>query len=280
MIFLLLTILSSLLTSVMLKVNETRGGSRLVVAGTNYVVAAMLALVMGAWSHLDLGGQWIWIGIAAGGGFIGGFLMLMRGIKEIGLAIPTSAARLSMLIPVAGSIICFDERPSPLQIAGIGAGIAAFLMLGAAQRRRDNKGELDLGAVGVLAAIFTIVGITDFSMKAAQTGGADKDGFAFWVFISAAAFCWLTVAARRIPVVAADIGRGVLLGIPNYFSVYFLLLALKQLDASVVFPTVSVGGVIAVTATAVIFWKEHPNRTAWIGIALAAIAVALLGLSG
>ena len=71
-----------------------------------------------------------------------------------------------------------------------------------------------------------------------------------------------------------------MLGIPNYFSVYFLLLALRELHAAIVFPTVSAGGVIAVTTTAVIFWREHPNRTAWIGIALAAAAVALLGLPG
>ena len=280
MLYLILTILGSLLTSVVLKINETRGGNRFVVAGTNYAVAALLALLMGGMTHLDIGGGWIGLGLLTGVGFIGGFLLIMQGISTIGLAIPTSAARLSMLIPVTGSILLFDEHPSGSQIAGVGAGIAAFVMLGAAQRGGPGRAGLDVTAVGILLALFTVVGCTDFSMKAAQTHGVHKDAYAFWIFLSAAACCWIIVAIRRPPLLRADLLLGIVLGIPNYFSVYFLLLALRELHAAIVFPTVSAGGVIAVTTTAVIFWREHPNRTAWIGIALAAAAVALLGLPG
>jgi len=285
MLFLLLTILSSVSVSAILKINESRGGCRMVVAGMNYVVATLLAFMMSMTSgisKLDIGAEWIGLGLASGVGFVAGFLMLMRGLKEIGLAIPTSAARLSMLIPVTGSIIVFNEQPSALQIAGIIAGILAFVLLGAAQRRGRGKqraegSNLDLGAIGVLVAIFAIVGTTDFSMKIAQANGIDSDALAFYIFLSASFTCWLWVAIRRMQVTGRDVLLGALLGIPNYFSVYFLLLALGRLDASVVFPSVSAGAVVLVTIVAIIFWKEHPNRIAWFGIALAAIAVALLG---
>jgi drug/metabolite transporter (DMT)-like permease len=299
MLFLVLTILGSVLTSVVLKINESRGGNRLVVAGMNYVVAALLALAMGDPARLAIGPKWTAIALVAGVGFIGGFLVMMKGLKEIGLAIPTSAARLSMLIPVAGSIAFFDERPSGLQIAGIAAGVAAFVLLGAAQRTRVGSARSrsagsvprpedsvsrsgssnDLKAVGLLLALFCIIGSTDFTMKVSQSAGIDKDAMAFYIFTSAALCCWIPIALRRARVAGADLVTGALLGVPNYFSVYFLLVALKQLEASVVFPVVSAGAVVAVTAVAVAFWKEHPNRTAWMGIALAALAVALLGLN-
>lgn len=311
MLFLLLTILSSVSVSAILKINESRGGCRMVVAGMNYIVAMALAFTMSSISEkssLDIGTGWIALGLASGVGFVAGFVMLMRGLNEIGLAIPTSAARLSMLIPVTGSIIVFNEQPSALQIAGILAGILAFVLLGAAQRRRGadqennresnqrsdrnsdqkisqgNEGaqgsqgsKLDLGAIGLLVAIFAIVGTTDFSMKIAQSNGIDSDALAFYIFLSASLTCWLRVAFGRMQVTGRDMLLGALLGIPNYFSVYFLLLALERLDASVVFPSVSAGAVVLVTIVAIVFWKEHPNRTAWFGIALAAIAVALLG---
>jgi len=280
MLFLILTILSSVLTSVILKINEGRGGNRLVVAGMNYIVAAALAYAFGDPSRLALGGKWTMIALATGVGFVAGFLIMMKGLKEIGLAIPTSAARLSMLIPVTGSIIFFDERPSPLQIAGICAGVAAFILLGAAQRTAQSQSRLDLRAIAILVAVFSIVGATDFTMKTMQINGVDKDAMSFFIFCSAALCCWIPVLARRVPVSRHDLLLGALLGVPNYFSVYFLLLALGSLNASVVFPTVSAGAVVTVTATAIIFWKEHPNRTAWMGILLAAIAVALLGLQG
>jgi drug/metabolite transporter (DMT)-like permease len=299
MLFLVLTILSTVLTSVILKINEGRGGNRLVVAGMNYVVAAALALAMTDPARLAIGPAWTAIALVTGVGFIGGFLVMMKGLNEIGLAIPTSAARLSMLIPVAGSIAFFDERPSGLQIAGIAAGVAAFILLGAAQRsgaaesRGATTGEggsrrgesrrggsrIDLKAVGLLVALFTIIGSTDFTMKISQSVGIDKDAMAFYIFSSAALCCWIPVLLRRTRIAGRDLALGALLGVPNYFSVYFLLVALTRLDASLVFPVVSAGAVVAVTIVAVIVWKEQPNRTAWMGIVLAAVAVALLGLN-
>lgn len=276
MIFLLLTILSSVSVSAILKINETRGGNRMVVAGMNYVVATLLALLAAGPSELGIGSGWIGLGLAAGVGFVAGFLMLMRGLKEIGLAIPSSAARLSMLIPVTGSILFFGEQPSALQIAGIIAGVLAFVLLGAAQRRGTS--ELDLKAVGILAAIFAIVGTTDFSMKIAQANGVGSDALSFYIFLSATLTCWIAVAIRNSGVTARDCAIGAVLGVPNYFSVYFLLKALGQLNASVVFPSVSAGAVVLVTIVAIVFWKEHPNTTAWFGIALAAIAVGMLGI--
>ncbi|MEP7220943.1 MAG: EamA family transporter, partial [Bacteroidota bacterium] len=249
--------------------------NRMVVAGANYVTAAVLALVMSESGRLDIGGRWITLGVVAGIGFVAGFILVMRAMSTIGLAVPTSAARLSMLIPVTGSILLFNERPSGLRITGIIIGIAAFILLGLAQRNRKYGGGK--GGMGIIAAIFAIVGSTDLSMKVAQSNGVDKDATAFYIFTTAALLCWIVVAIRRIPVKRNAVILGLLLGIPNYFSVYYLLLALKQLDGSVVFPVVSAGGVIAVTATAAIFWKEYPNRTALIGLALATVAVALLG---
>jgi drug/metabolite transporter (DMT)-like permease len=279
MLFLALTIISSVLTSMILKINEGRGGHRGVVAGMNYVMAMALALMMSGTEKLAIGAGWGAAGLAMGIGFVAGFVMLMRGLKEIGLAIPTSAARLSMLIPVTGSILLFNERPSLPQIAGIIAGVAAFVLLGLAQRRRDTAAQLDLGAIGILVSIFVIVGTTDFGMKIAKTNGVDGDALTVYIFGAASLICWTWVALGRTKVTGRDLMLGALLGIPNYFSVYFLLLALGRLDASIVFPSVSAGAVVLVTIVAVIFWKEHPNGTAWMGIALAAIAVALLGLS-
>ena len=69
-----------------------------------------------------------------------------------------------MRSPVVGSIIFFDERPGTPQIMGIAAGVLAFVLLGAAQRNKGKQGGLALGAIGILLAIFAIVGSTDFSM--------------------------------------------------------------------------------------------------------------------
>lgn len=277
MIFLFLTVISSVLVSMILKLNESREGNRFVVAGTNYAVATLLAFFFLEVDRFDIGMGWSLFGTLAGVGFVAGFLVLMRGMKAIGIAIPTSAARLSMLIPVTLSIIVFNEHPTPLKIAGLTCGIAAFVMLGLAQRRGNDLSTFDMKSVWILVGLFCIIGSTDFSMKYAQSNGVDMNVFMFFIFLSATIICSAIVLVRRHPLRSADIATGVILGIPNYFSVYFLLAALRTLDASAVFPAVSAAAVVLITLVGVIFWKEYPNRAAWIGIVLAAIAVALLG---
>lgn len=248
------------------------------VAAANYVVAAVLSYGM---LYVDGGvidGEWVIIGCALGVGFVAGFLTMMKGIKEIGVAIPTSAARLSMLIPVIGSILLFDERPDTMKVIGICTGLVAFALLGMSQRKSSRVIEKSVGVGGmvILLLLFSIVGTTDFGMKISITHGADNNVLTFVIFASAALLCWILALARRQPIASRDLLIGSILGIPNFCSVLFLLLALRRLDASSVFPAVSTGAVVLITLIGAIVWRERPNRLAGIGLALAALAVALL----
>jgi multidrug transporter EmrE-like cation transporter len=278
MFFLLLTLLSSLSISMILKVNETRQGERLVVAGANYVVASILGVLLSEGSDLNIGWKWALVAAGIGVWFVAGFMLLMRSIRALGLAVPTCVARLSMLVPVGGSILMYGEDPVPIRMAGIAIGIGAFVLLGFSQRT-PAPGRTLAGATIVLpGALFLVMGFNDFGMKIAQESGVDKGAFLFHVFGTAALFCWLAVAARRTGIRRHDILLGSLLGIPNYFSSYFLIAALKHLPSGIVFPALGAGGVVMVTAAGFLIWRELPNRAGLIGIALAALAVALLGL--
>jgi drug/metabolite transporter (DMT)-like permease len=278
MLPILLVVLCSVAIAVILKINESRGGDRLVAAGANYVVAAILAALLAESIEPETGE--IWFGSIVGGIFVGGFLLLMRGLQEIGLASPTSAARLSMLLPIVGSIVFFDEHPSGFQIAGIAAGSIAFALLGAAQRRKGEESRIDTRSLLLLTLIFLVAGISDFSMKIAGEIGLRPDRFILVVFAAAALYCWIAVAARRKRPTAGELGLGALLGVPNFFAAYFFLQALATLPAGLVYPAVSAGGVVGATAAGLLLWKERPTRTGWIGIGLAAVAVALLGMKG
>lgn len=261
-----------------IRVNEGRGGNRLVVAAANYVVAALLSYVMVRVDGGVINGDWALVGGALGIGFVAGFLTMMKGIREIGVAIPTSAARLSMLIPVIGSIIVFNERPTLLKIVGICTGLVAFGLLGLSQRKSSKVIErsVGVGGIAILLLLFSIVGMTDFGMKISITHGADNNVLTFLIFSSAAILCGILVLTRRQPITPGDLLLGSILGIPNFCSVLFLLLALRRLEASSVFPAVSTGAVVLITLIGAVVWRERPNRLAGIGLALAAIAVALL----
>lgn len=281
MLPLILTICCSLAIAVLLKFNESRKGERVVVAAGNYVVAGLLGLLMGgSVESIQLPIQWMIVALLVGVGFVAGFMLQMYAIGTIGLAIPISIARIATLVPVIASAIIYGEYPSPIQIAGIVAGVAAFVMLGLAQSKSNIDPSHPVGAstIGLLLLILVVMGANDFSMKIAQESAINQSGFLCFVFGFAGIICWGIILMRRVPITLRDLLLGALLGVPNFFSSWFLVKALGELSASVVFPVVSAGGVILATLTALLFWKEYPTRAAWIGIALSAVAVALIGL--
>lgn len=288
MLPLLLTILSSLTISLLLKMNEERKGDRIVVAGANYIVAASLGFLLSDPAG-SLEPLWIGLGMLIGGGFVAGFMVLMRTIRVAGLAITASVARIATLGPVLLAILFYDELPSPLEFAGILLGVVSFLLLGLDQSRRDRAGSLGRSGLLLLGAVFLVMTGNDFSMKAAQVARVDPGALLLVVFGSAAVICWGSILLRSLwrrrhdaPALPAtfrrDLVRGLSLGLPNFFSSWFLLAALAVIPASIVFPITSAAGVLLSALAAVLIWKERPGRPGWIGIAVAALAVALMGV--
>ena len=75
-----------------------------------------------------------------------------------------------------------------------------------------------------------------------------------------------------------DVTFGLIVGIPNYFSARFLLLALQKLPAIFVFPGFSVGTIVAVTAVGALCFKERLTRRQLIAMGVILISLVLLNL--
>jgi multidrug transporter EmrE-like cation transporter len=102
------------------------------------------------------------------------------------------------------------------------------------------------------------------------------------LFAAAAVLCWSVILVRLKRRTSpapqrSDLVLGALLGIPNFFSSWFLIRGLQDVPASTAFPLVSASGVVLATVAAVLIWRESPNRLSWIGISLALISVTCLG---
>jgi len=76
-----------------------------------------------------------------------------------------------------------------------------------------------------------------------------------------------------------NIVGGIVLGIPNFYSIYLILIAIGEgWDGSVFFPVLSVA-VIALSALgAYLFFKEKLSPTNLIGVALAMLAIGLIAI--
>lgn len=291
-LYLAASVLCSLSIAVLLRYNEGRRGSRTAVIAGNYVTATALGL--GTWIQqgaIPLDGGIVILGLCGGVVFVGTFLLMTAAIGRVGIAIPVSVTRLSVVIPIGVSMFWYGELPRPVQAAGLAAALAALVLLGHAAIR--GGASLQTGASGkwkprlrnftVVLGLFLSMGTVEVVLKAfkeSRPHGTPYRPFGFLAVVFGFALCiaWSLILARGEKVRRSDFLLGLSLGVPNFFSTVFFLAALRLLPGIVVFPVNSMG-VIALSAMAGVWvWKEKLRPAGWAAMALALAAIALINL--
>ena len=69
-----------------------------------------------------------------------------------------------------------------------------------------------------------------------------------------------------------------MIGVPNFFSSRFLLGALGEIPAVVVYPTFCVATILLVTLTGVMVFKEKLKTKQWIALGIILAALVLLNI--
>ena len=279
MIDLILAILTSAMISVTMRVSTDRvGGSRYVLAA-NYLVCSLLGLLyagFGAAAAAQPAEVWktAGLGLVYGILLLTAFIVLQSNIRRYGVVLSSMFMKLGLLVPILLSVLVFGEQPTVLQLAGFALAIGAILLI-------NLKKEGTEGGFGFLLILLLLLGGgADAMGKIYEVyGAADLSGlFLFLSFAFAFALCMATVVKQREKLSLQAVMFGVLIGIPKFFSTQFLLSALTKLPAVVVYPTFSVGSMLLVTLSGVLFFREKPGRRQWIAMAAVIAALILLNI--
>jgi len=279
-IWLLLAAISSITIALILKVNEGRGGNRLLIAGANYLVASAIAFAMLGGHVARPSGAALALGAAAGVIYVLGFLILMAGIARLPLAVPITVARLSVVLPVAVSILLWAEKPGLPQWLGLALGIVAFVLFGLSLRGAGDVSRSEGSSLLIIVSLFLVLGSGDVALKAFRetASDADRPAFTFVLFAVAAVFTWLLLLARRVRFDARTFALGCALGVPNLGSTVFTLLALRTVPASTAFPLINLAVIAGSTLLGLAIWKERLRSMSVAGLLVAAAAIVLLSL--
>jgi multidrug transporter EmrE-like cation transporter len=280
LIWLLPAAACSILIAVILKINEGRGGDRLLMVGANYIVASLLALMLmggrpGTPSAAALG-----LGAVTGIDYVLAILVLMTGISRGPLAVPVTVMRLSVAVPVVASIFLWSEKPSAAQWGGIALGIAAIALFGMGISSRSGGAGAKKGFWPLMLAIFILTGLASILLKTFSdiSSGPESLQFTWILFTFAGIFTWIIIRSMKIPFNRKTFLFGMLLGVPNLFSTVFTLRALEAVPASIVFPFINVTVIFGATVLGFFVWKESLGGRAIAGLVLAAAALVLLPL--
>ncbi len=279
MAYLFLSIFSSVLVAVVIRLNEGRNLNRFGVMFFNYCTASLLGyLLMQKPLIFENSGKLIALSFSTGFFFVSAFIVYMTSVRRLGLAIPVTVTRLSVVIPVLGSIFIFSEAVNGFQAAGLLLALIAIYLFSV--RKNTVVEKIDKLEILLPGLLFLLIGSADFSLKIFQENfpQALRLNFVFLVFAVASLYTFLLVLLKRVRITGETVLGGILLGIPNFFSAYFMLLVLQAFPGAIAFPLNNIGIIALSTFTGFLFWKERLHSRAVAALCLAIVAVVLLNI--
>ena len=304
MIYLFLAILCSSSIALLFKYTETKGLNRYVVTTINYVTATVVGLFMvinnlllrseglkPSFSRLaeefnqvvikNLGIfsdnasiSWaIVLGVITGIFYFSCFICYQESVKRNGAALSGTFGRLGILIPMMFSVIMWGELPTVLQIVGIILSLTSIIIVNVSFNSKEAKSFNIL-----LIVLFMLGGMGDFCNKLFQKYSIliYKDLFLFAIFFTAFLLSLYFTFRSKNKVSGKDILFGFLVGVPNLFSSYFLILALNTVATAVAFPAYSAGSILFINIGGMLIYKEKLSLKNKIAVALIVISLILI----
>ncbi|MBN1433747.1 DMT family transporter [Candidatus Fermentibacterales bacterium] len=217
------------------------------------------------------------VGVPAGVFYFLGFIYLQRSVRENGVGVTGSVAKLGILVPMTLSIVFWRELPTPVQWAGIGLAMMAILV---ATLPEKGGGGSWLGRSLVL--LFLTCGTAEFTNKLFQRYAevGFRSLFLVAVFGTALIVSAENLRRMRIRLTLRDSLTGLWVGIPNLFASWFLILALSRLNTSVVFTLYSAGSVVLITLGGVLLFGEQLRKRELAAICMTVAALLLINVLG
>ncbi len=303
MLYLSFAILFSASIALIFKFSENRSYDRYVVTSANYLTASLVSLIIILQGDLELpfvsfgvgwrdlaalfppGGDFslartslAWgaaVGIPAGLFFFLSFIFYQKGINENGAGLAGAFAKIGILVPMSFSIVIWNEIPTAIQGVGIFLSVLSILLVNVSM---ENLGIDQLRPT--LLVLFLFSGLAEFSNKVFQEYGMvdHKPVFLFFVFFTAFVISVLFLLWRGVKPSLPAVATGLVVGFPNLFCSYFLILALDQIKASVVFPAYTAATIVLISLGGYLIFGERLEVKERVSIGLTVAALVLINL--
>jgi drug/metabolite transporter (DMT)-like permease len=249
----------------------------------NYVIAFFVGYFISP-IHFSiselLSAPWLFGSVFLGFMFICVFNILGKTTQVNGISVASVSSKMAMIIPIMFGIIVFHENLGISKLTGIIVALLAVYFTS-----KKESGAIQTSNYILPALLFLGAGIIDTSMNYIQYHYVKKDEasvFASFTFIFAFIFGILFFIIKSFKeenkIKGKNILAGIILGIPNYFSMYYLIKALqnKNIESATIFTLINIGVILLTTIFSLLIFNEKIRKQNFIGILLAIVAVFLV----
>lgn len=298
MIALILATVFASMFSVFFRIFQLKGIDSMHAILVNYLTAFILGCIFsmkGMGFVVPFKEDWFPIAVILGVIFILGMVMLDICTEKAGVAIATVSSRASMVIPIVVSylVIPGSEKPDWLAIFLLLIALGLIIMFSEGSSVVAANNVSKRAFVMIVLVVFMTFGISNSVTKLMQNMIAESYAFlgdhlvnaenalsTAVVFISAFFVALISILvkpeSRHKKFAGKDVLGGIGLGTANFFCTYLLILAMRTIDSSVLFP-VHYAGIVALGA--IIGWiifKERLSKPQIVGMILAIGAIVWL----
>ncbi len=232
---------------------------------------------------LERGNEWLPYAAGLGLIFIGTFYLMARTTQVFSMTVSSIASKMSLVIPVLFSLLILNiqsKEYTPWNYLGMACALLAIM----ASSYKPGKADLHSSHVVnylLPISVFVLGGIIDSTINFVSyrfLSDSEEAVFPIFIFLSAGSIGMLFLLMQRKKIALKSILGGAVLGVVNYFSVYYLVRSLSVFshDGALVYPLINVGIILVATGVSALFFMEKFSRINLAGIVLAILAIFLL----
>jgi drug/metabolite transporter (DMT)-like permease len=287
-IYLLLSIAASSLIFVAFKLFAVFKVNTLQAIIVNYVIAFTCGIFLydGPTQLSSIPEQtWFYPSVFLGVIFIIVFNLIAITTQRSGLSVVSVATKMSVVIPILFGVLYYKEDLGPFKIIGIALALVAVYLASV-----KSKSGIVIKRENLIFPILVFIGsgAIDVSIKFIEGSYVSKSDvpiFSATIFGAAAcigiAIIIYQLVTNEFKFEIKNLIGGICLGVPNYFSIYMLVQALRQpqFESATLFTINNVAIVMVSTFVGILLFKEKLLIKNWIGIGLAVVSILLVTLS-
>ena len=253
----------------------------------NYLIAALLGFIRSpeAFTNVIAETGALYSSLYLGLAFINLFFLMGTVAQKLGVGYMTVVTKMSLVIPITFAWLYYQESMTLLKGMGILLALASVFLINyrpGDQIQLSNKGPKWLSLL-LIVLLFIGCGINDLVFKifnVEYSRAVPSTDFPVVIFAIAggigALICAFQLVRGSSKFDPKAIIAGVLIGVPNYFSIFWFVECLDHFPATVFFPINNTGLLVVTTLVGLFVYKERFNLYNFAGLALAILAVILL----
>lgn len=251
----------------------------------NYFVAAVLGFYLSnnSVSFQEIQNQpWFLGAFLLGIMFILVFNVMAQTSQKNGLSVASVSSKMSVVIAIVFGVWYYEESLGFVKLFGILLALIAVYLTSVKEKKETTEKQVSL-LFPIL--LFIGSGAIDTSLKFVETTFVQQGGVPLFsatifgcAFILGMTILLYQMVKGTFRFEFKNILGGILLGVPNYFSIVYLLKALSTdgMESSTAFTLNNVGIVILSTLFGLFIFKEKLIWKNWLGIVIAVVSILLV----